>query len=1210
MPVDSHGSHKAGRPSLASGVLLDKSGYLLSACHIGAASAGMMVQAHVLYGDVVQARAVRVVFADPATDLVLLQIIRQSAADSDDTTPTALNALPLCAFGFTVKAGQRVCVMGLAVPPGGQRPAFVEMRGEIMGLDPNTGEMILDMTGFRGISGAAVRTEDGRVVGIFLQQSRENPRVCYARVLTGGSPERAFLGRAFGHAGLKLDLLETDEPEPWEFSPAQRDTLEQQRRSNRALTSIDLDPCDFLDDIAKKIQHLRSKPFVRGRWLPDRLCDDLDKAAGAENPTTAPLDASSSATATASSSSASAAAPALPTIICLYGDAGTGKSAFLLRLMDKDACTEDPWRKLHKRILARHVCSVYKKESLDPDKWARSLAAQLIQAVLEQPPSARMTIASLLSSLNAQQRHRKFKDERTLWEWVRRSSASTIMDKFVVPVLHLFGGPLGGRDILLLDSLDEALTLSVTLEDNSLKHTSIVALLHKYTRRLGKKKSPDKRLPAWVRVVTTSRPDEVTRKQLDPLLDGASINIDCPEHRRDIEECVRQRLSICMISADVAWRDKVQQRICAAANGCFQYAIVVTDALQDDPDMDLDSDSLPSDLSHLYMERFRLTFPTDTLDQWDNHTKPMLAALLVAQEGLPVALLEALQRPSYPGTKWIVQRQDHIRFVLRMCRCDVRPTVGDMVTVVDEESTLAGQRGKIVRDDQDDKPFKVKFAEGDKVGWFRQDQVRLTRACAAERMQLVQLSHKSFADWLQAADNKYFHIGEREGHELMEVFCKGLLIADESGCICLGEQYKVRDQKPVQYAARHWVSHCKSLGRQECAVPSTVTSIADWTFKGCSGLTALTLPDGLTSIGEEAFKDCSGLTALTLPDGLTSIGDWTFQGCSKLTSLTLPDGLTSIGDGAFTGCFGLTALTLPDGITSISDGAFWECSGLTALTLPDGLTSISDGALWGCSGLTTLTLPDGLTSIGERAFTKCSGLTALTLPDGLTSIGEGAFEACSGLTTLTLPDGLTSIGNWAFRRCFGLTTLTLPDGLTSIGERAFTGCSGLTTLTLPDGLTSIGIRAFWGCSGLTALALPDGLTSIGKRAFEGCSGLAALTLPDGLTSIGERAFTGCSGLTALALPDGLKSIGNQAFMDAPGSPPSPSRTNSPASASGPSTDAPGSPPSLCRTESLESATWRSRDAPGSSPSPSRTDSPASAMGRSRDDPVSRTHQPV
>ena len=84
-------------------------------------------------------------------------------------------------------------------------------------------------------------------------------------------------------------------------------------------------------------------------------------------------------------------------------------------------------------------------------------------------------------------------------------------------------------------------------------------------------------------------------------------------------------------------------------------------------------------------------------------------------------------------------------------------------------------------------------------------------------------------------------------------------------------------------------------------------------------------------IGPSAFRGCSGLTSLTLPDGITKIGDYAFKGCSGLTSLTLPDGITEIGDGAFSYCSGLTSLTLPDGITKIGDGAFSGCSGLTSI---------------------------------------------------------------------------------------------------------------------------------------------------------------------------------------------------------------------------------------------------------------------------------------
>ena len=38
--------------------------------------------------------------------------------------------------------------------------------------------------------------------------------------------------------------------------------------------------------------------------------------------------------------------------------------------------------------------------------------------------------------------------------------------------------------------------------------------------------------------------------------------------------------------------------------------------------------------------------------------------------------------------------------------------------------------------------------------------------------------------------------------------------------------------------------------------------IGSYAFKGCSGLTSLTLPAGITSIGESAFGGCSGLTSI------------------------------------------------------------------------------------------------------------------------------------------------------------------------------------------------------------------------------------------------------------------------------------------------------------------------------------------------------------
>ena len=45
------------------------------------------------------------------------------------------------------------------------------------------------------------------------------------------------------------------------------------------------------------------------------------------------------------------------------------------------------------------------------------------------------------------------------------------------------------------------------------------------------------------------------------------------------------------------------------------------------------------------------------------------------------------------------------------------------------------------------------------------------------------------------------------------------------------------------------------------------------------------IPDGVTSIGDYAFRDCVGLTSITIPDSVTNIGLYAFSGCEGLTEI-------------------------------------------------------------------------------------------------------------------------------------------------------------------------------------------------------------------------------------------------------------------------------------------------------------------------------------
>ena len=241
----------------------------------------------------------------------------------------------------------------------------------------------------------------------------------------------------------------------------------------------------------------------------------------------------------------------------------------------------------------------------------------------------------------------------------------------------------------------------------------------------------------------------------------------------------------------------------------------------------------------------------------------------------------------------------------------------------------------------------------------------------------------------------------------------------------------------------------------------------------------------VTSIGDYAFVNCTGVTDVRIRSGVTSIGKYAFYNCSRLTSVTIPSSVTSIEECAFINCTSLPSITIPDGVTSIAESAFQGCSGLTSVTMGNNVTTIEKGAFFNCSGLESITIPNSVTSIGSYAFAACSGLTAISLPY-VVSMGEAAFQNCTGLQWFTIPWAVTSIEDNTFQGCTGLTYVGIHDRVTSIGSNAFSGCSSLESVTIPNSVTSIGDEAFYNCSALTSvISLITKPFAINKNVFAG-----------------------------------------------------------------------------------------------------------------------------
>ncbi len=231
------------------------------------------------------------------------------------------------------------------------------------------------------------------------------------------------------------------------------------------------------------------------------------------------------------------------------------------------------------------------------------------------------------------------------------------------------------------------------------------------------------------------------------------------------------------------------------------------------------------------------------------------------------------------------------------------------------------------------------------------------------------------------------------------------------------------------------------------SVSYSVTSIGEWAFSSCSGLTSIEIPNSVTSIGEWAFDGCSSLTSIDvesnnpnycsvegvlfnknktiliqypmgkqgaytmIPNSVTNIGGWAFEDCTGLTSVTIPNSVTSIGESALRGCTGLTSVTIPGSVTSIGEGVFYNCTGLTSIIVENGnsfydsrnncnaiIETATNTLIVGC--MNTI-IPNSVTSIEGHAFSFCSGLTSVTIPGSVSSIGDYAFSYCSGLTSVT-----------------------------------------------------------------------------------------------------------------------------------------------------------------------------------------------------------------
>lgn len=235
------------------------------------------------------------------------------------------------------------------------------------------------------------------------------------------------------------------------------------------------------------------------------------------------------------------------------------------------------------------------------------------------------------------------------------------------------------------------------------------------------------------------------------------------------------------------------------------------------------------------------------------------------------------------------------------------------------------------------------------------------------------------------------------------------------------------------------------------SLPSTITKIGGYAFRGCSNLALTSLPSGVTSIGKYAFDGCGSLALTALPNGFTptTIYEASFQGCSSMTLSAIPSSVTRIETYAFSDCYQITVSVIPNAVTYIGMYSFARCENITSISCDGMVTILAAYAFNGNAShpmkLVRASFPNSPISSLPNVFGSSTAAYACQqLEDvdiGSTkSIEANAFANCYKLQTLIL------------RRSDAICTLSNVSAFLNTPMRGYNSLSG--TIYVPSALIS------------------------------------------------------------------------------------------------------------------------------------------------------------
>ncbi len=233
----------------------------------------------------------------------------------------------------------------------------------------------------------------------------------------------------------------------------------------------------------------------------------------------------------------------------------------------------------------------------------------------------------------------------------------------------------------------------------------------------------------------------------------------------------------------------------------------------------------------------------------------------------------------------------------------------------------------------------------------------------------------------------------------------------------------------------------------------------------------VTLREGTTVIADRIFYGNAAITGIEIPSSVRSIGNYAFYGCTGLGEIRAVCRDLIVGVSAFEGCtslryaeFGVNEdIYTPtmEGVEQAFDVAYTEDG--TAVYTPleqdvNGRPFVYEvrfryKTFSGCSSLAEVKLNKNVANVGSADYADCVALESIVFSDNVTDTMGIIFRNCTKLSRVTFGKNMTRVSTQTFYKCPALTELSFPDGVAVVEDVAW--FSGVKRLHLGSGLRKI-----------------------------------------------------------------------------------------------------------------------------------------------------------